>query len=38
MPAESSGESHFWAEVEELRTRTSSRGGFEEVKERVLKL
>jgi len=38
MPPESSGESHFWAEVEELRTRTSSRGGFEEVKERVLKL
>ena len=38
MPAESSGESHFWAEVEELRARTDSREGFEEVKEMVLKL
>ncbi|KAE8124148.1 hypothetical protein FH972_019056 [Carpinus fangiana] len=38
MPAESSGESHFWAEVEELSARTDSREGFEEVKEMVLKL
>ncbi|XP_059441044.1 protein EDS1B-like, partial [Corylus avellana] len=38
MPAESSGESHFWAEVEELQAKTGNGEGFEEVKERVLKL
>lgn len=38
LKAESSGESHFWAEVEELRTKTSSPDGFEQVKPRVLQL
>uniref|UniRef100_A0A2N9EI66 EDS1 EP domain-containing protein n=1 Tax=Fagus sylvatica TaxID=28930 RepID=A0A2N9EI66_FAGSY len=37
-PAGSSGESWVWAEVEELRIKTNSTGGFEQVKEDVLKL
>jgi enhanced disease susceptibility 1 protein len=38
LTPESSGESHFWAEVEELRTKTTSNEGFERVKPRVLQL
>lgn len=33
-----SGESHFWAEVEELCSKTSSREGFERERARVLRL
>ena len=38
LPAESSGESCFWAEVEELRIKTSSKEGFAPFKDKVLQL
>ena len=38
MPTGSCGESCFWANVEELRIKTSGRGGFASVKEKGLQL
>ncbi|XP_040988685.1 protein EDS1L-like [Juglans microcarpa x Juglans regia] len=38
MATDASGESNFWAELEEIHSKTGSREGFEEVKDRVLKL
>ncbi|KAG7954699.1 hypothetical protein I3843_11G032700 [Carya illinoinensis] len=38
MATDASGESNFWAELEEIRRKTGNREGFEEVKDRVLKL
>lgn len=38
MATDASGESVIWAELEEIRGKTGSREGFEEVRDRVLKL
>ena len=38
MPTGSCGESCFWANVEELRFKTSGQGGFASVKEKGLQL